>query len=176
MRNRPLLPRNSPNMFRRTVHLSLIAVLLGCPPSCFLRSMLVETSESDAAAASHVKREHIAGGCCCHKARSARTEPRVSPNGDESTSRPVPRPAPRPCDDDNPCGGSCQCICGGAVVDDHVAYDVADAMHALDVLALVPQTLFLVPAETGIRDGRWLADDDILSGREICRLHALMLC
>lgn len=62
------------------------------------------------------------------------------------------------------------------MVEHQVAFDAADVMHALDVLALAPQVFYLAPAETSSDDARWPPDDDVLSGRDVCRLHSLMLC
>lgn len=158
-------------MLKALIHLALIGSLLGCPPSCLLRSMLAETSGNATAGVAVAHGDRSCGGCCCHHAAAPR-ETSAAPTRDGSLPQPQ---LPRPCDHDNS-SGPCQCICGGAVFENPVAFDAADAVHLLDALAAAPMVADLTPPEVDVALRRCPPDDDVLTGREICRLYSLMLC
>jgi hypothetical protein len=115
----------------------------------------------------------VASGCCCHHCGRSAT------HGDHRHAAGSATPAsdaPRPCRHDDSGGGQCQCICGGAVVENHVAFDPADAAAILYVLPACLPAVDLTPAEVGFSAVAWPPDGMVLSGREICRLRSLMLC
>jgi hypothetical protein len=165
----------SAEMLKRLIHFAMIGCLLGCPPSCWLKSAIAglgsaSTVETDCAA---VQSQAKGCSCCCPQAKPKRTHAAEKDDGAHSL---LISSESSPSDDRGTNCGPCQCICGGATIAGHVAFDAGDALHFVDQFTVTPAAFDLASAEVTASE-RWrLPDDEVLSGRDICRLHSLMLC
>jgi hypothetical protein len=162
-------------MLKRLIHFAMIGCLLGCPPSCWLKSAIAglgsaPTVEADCTA---VQSQAKGCSCCCHKAKPKRTHTAEKNDGVQSL---LIFGESQPSDGSGTACGPCQCICGGATVAGHVAFDAGDALHFVDQFTVTPAAFHHASVEVTASE-RWrIHDDDVLSGRDICRRHSLMLC
>jgi hypothetical protein len=139
-------------MLGRTLQIFLIAAILACPFKCRLgMCCCVKQAETPA---------------CCEKCRSRHGESDTPQRGSDETPS---SPGHGPCD-------KCQCLCGGAVLDN----SQRDALlRVASTFESLPGEQF--PAESFTVDWqlltKFLSDEGrTVSGRAICCLHMSFLC
>lgn len=141
-------------MFRLTVHLLLILVVLACPVQCVIGGDLCCDSDSPAATFSTAESTcHSVAPCCHHAANS-------TSNGNSGSESSIPL---APSDDD--C--HCDCLCNGAISSVSAAFEkVLTVLPLADAIAVVNAPAISRPAEASHGD-----PPDAVSGREIRMLR-----
>jgi hypothetical protein len=134
----------------RVLSLYLAATIFFCPLNCRFKQCKADAAEGTAPICS-----------CCHGGHSQGTTPKTP-------SAPQPRPSDS--------GGSCQCICGGAVVD-HVSANVAnlDTSWWLPVAIISSCEFHSNETFDRFRRAPW-PDDGTNTGRSLCCLYSMLLC
>jgi hypothetical protein len=153
-------------MFRRSVHLLLIAALIACPMACRPGLCALASGCSAGAVASAVN-GHSCGG---HDCTGHHSHQHSDPPPDEHDGDPVP------CHH-APCEGHCQCICGGAILTASVEADFERLLEltpgAFAATAGSPNCL---TAGDSFTDSVSPADGRAPSGRTIRCWHSSLLC